>query len=138
MRFTFEDTRPVITNADLLADLRRVAALLTCTSLPQRRYQQHGLYSTTTIKKRFGTWNAAVTAAGLGCAAVPNISEDELYENLEEVWIRLGRQPRKRDMVAPLSRFTHNPYTKRYGGWLAAVRAFLRTVEDEGASQPPP
>lgn len=132
-RFTFENTKPVITDEELLADLRRVAADRASKSLPQRQYRQHGKYSTTAIKEHFGTWNVAVTAAGLRRAAERDIPESELHENLEEVWIRLGRQPRKREMAAPRSRFSHHPYVRRYGGWLDAVRAFLRVVESEAA-----
>lgn len=132
-RFTFEDTKPLITNEQLLADIRRVASDLGCSVLPQRRYRQHGNHSTTAIKERFGTWNAAITAAGLGPASERDISEEELHQNLEQVWMRLGRQPRKREMAAPLSRFTHHPYVRRYGGWLSAVRAFLRAVETESS-----
>jgi hypothetical protein len=134
-RFTFEDTKPVVTDEQLLADIRRVATDLSSSSLPQRRYRQHGHYSTTAIKRRFGTWNAAIKAAGLNRASERDISEAELHQNLEEVWMRLGRQPRKREMAAPLSRFTHHPYVRRYGGWLKAVRAFLSAVEAESAAE---
>ena len=134
-RFVFEETKPVITNEQLLGDIRRVAADLGCSSLPQRRYQQHGRNSTAAIKDRFGTWNAATAAAGLSPASERDIPEAVLHQNLEEVWMRLGRQPRKREMVAPLSRFTHNPYTRRYGGWLNVVRAFLLVVEAESAAE---
>lgn len=134
-RFAFEDTKPVITDEQLLADIRRVAEQLGCTSLPQRRYREHGSHSTTAIKDRFGTWNAAVVAAGLGRAGTRDVPETELHQNLEEVWMRLGRQPRKREMAAPVSRFTHHPYVRRYGGWLAAVRAFLKSVEAEAVSE---
>lgn len=132
-RFTFEDTKPAITDEQLLGDIRRVAADLGCSSLPQRQYQHHGRYSTAAIKDRFGTWNAATAGAGLDAASERDIPEETLYQNLEEVWTRLGRQPRKREMIAPISRFTHNPYTRRYGGWLSAVRAFLRSVDADSA-----
>jgi hypothetical protein len=134
-RFTFEDTKPIITDEQLLADIRHVAADFGCSSLPQGRYRQHGGYSTTAIKQRFGTWNAAIAAAGLSPSSERDIPEAVLHQNLEEVWISLGRQPRKREMAAPLSRFTHHPYVRRYGGWLGAVRAFLRAVETESVAE---
>lgn len=123
--FAFEDTKPVITDADLLGDIRAIASALGLESLPQQTYRQHGRYSTTAIKKRFGTWNDAVTAAGLASAGRRDLPGTELFENLRDVWIALGRQPRKREMAKPISRFTHHPYTERYGGWLEAVKAFL-------------
>ncbi len=132
--FAFEDTKPLIGDRDLLDDVRAVAAQLGVVSLPQRLYRLHGRYSTTAIKRRFRSWNAAVTAAGLTSAGQRNIDEGELFDNLQAVWVALGRQPRKRDMTKPVSRYTHNPYVERYGGWLGAVRAFLASYEREEAA----
>jgi len=129
--FAFEDTKPVIADRDLLDDVRAVAAQLGVVSLPQRLYRLHGRYSTTAIKNRFGSWNAAVAAAGLTSAGRRDIGEGELFGNLQDVWVALGRQPRKRDMIKPVSRYTHHPYVERYGGWLDAVRAFLASYERE-------
>ena len=127
--FTFEDTKPVISDDELLADLRAVATNLGALTLPQQKYRALGRYSTTAIKRRFGTWNAAVAAAGLGEASRRDISSAALFDNLRDVWMKLGRQPRKREMVKPVSRYTHHPYSERYGGWAGAIRAFLALVE---------
>lgn len=132
--FAFEDTKPVITDHDLLNDIRAVAAQLGTLSLTQRMYRLHGRYSTTAIKKRFGTWNGAAVAAGLTVSGQRDIPENVLLDNLRDVWIALGRQPRKRDMMKSVSRFTHHPYVERYGGWLNAVRAFL-AANERGESQ---
>ena len=132
--FAFENTKPVIADRDLLDDVRAVAAQLGVASLPQRLYRLHGRYSTTAIKNRFGSWNAAATAAGLTSAGRRDIGEDELFDNLQDVWVASGRQPRKRDMTKPVSRYTHHPYVERYGGWLDAVKAFLASSEREAAA----
>jgi hypothetical protein len=132
--FAFEDTKPVIVDRDLLDDVRAVAAQLGVASLPQRLYRLHGHYSTTAIKRRFRSWNAAITAAGLTSAGQREIGEGELFNNLQDVWVVLGRQPRKRDMTKPVSRYTHHPYVERYGGWLGAVKAFLASYEGEEAA----
>ncbi len=132
--FVFENTKPVITDRDLLDDIRAVAAKLGVVSLPQRLYRLHGHYSTTAIKNRFRSWNAAIAKAGLTSSGQRDIPEDELFDNLQAVWVELGRQPRKRDMTKPASRYTHHPYVERYGGWLDAVRAFLASSEQEEAA----
>lgn len=125
MTFKFEDTKPVITNEQLVADIRAVAAKLGADHLAQGTYRQHGHFSTAAIKKRFGTWNRAVSAAGLSLASRRDLPVAELFANLINVWTALGRQPRKREMVHPLSRWTHNPYTRAFSGWLQAMRAFV-------------
>jgi hypothetical protein len=132
--FTFENTRPMMSDDDILADLRRVAAELQTPNLTIRSYNAHGSYSQATVKKRFGTWNSAITKAGLETASVRDIPLEELFDNLREVWIHLGRQPRKRDMELPISRFTREPYLRHFGGWLAAIKGFLASLEDRGSS----
>ncbi len=123
--FEFEDTKPVITDEQLVADIKAVAAKLHVQNVAQRTYRQHGRFSTTAIKKRFGTWNRALVEAGLSIAGHRDLSVTELFENLINVWTALGRQPRKREMLKPLSRWTHHPYSRAFGGWLQAIRAFL-------------
>ncbi|MBM3944856.1 MAG: HNH endonuclease [SAR202 cluster bacterium] len=134
-RFVFEETRPVVSDDDILKDLRAVARKRRAVTLPHRVYRLHGRYSQDAVERRFGTWNRAVSAAGLSISAEYNISETALFDNLEKVWVALGRQPRVRDMKKPLSRYTYYPYSKRYGGWLRAVRAFLWSRK--GGDAPP-
>src|SRR5207248_1507854 len=102
------------------------ARALSASQLTQRGYRVHGRYSTTAIKRRFGRWNAAVARVGLNSCCVRHIPDAVLFDNLREVWMKLGRRPRKRDMIRPVSRFTHHPYLRRFGGWLPALRAFVQ------------
>ena len=119
--FKFEETKPVILNDELLADLRAVAASLGAEVLPQKKYRECGRYSTTAIKNRFGTWNAAVVAAGLGKASLRDIPSADLFENLRDVWTRLGRQPPGRTLMLKQQRWLH-PKTMRQ------VRAVLLII----------
>jgi hypothetical protein len=52
-------------NENLLADLKRVANQLASTRLTIAMYDEHGAYAPRTVAYHFGTWNAAVEAAGL-------------------------------------------------------------------------
>ena len=123
--FEFENTKPDISNDDLVLDLQRVATALAVPTVPVRMYRQHGRFSTTVFKTRFGTWNKALSAARLGVSSRRDISDEELFDNLRRVWIALGRQPRKGEMAPPASSITHHPYIRRFGGWLPAMRAFV-------------
>lgn len=64
MHFKFENTKPEIGNADIVADLQRVCAAMCAKTISQRAYRAAGRYSTTTVKDRFGSWNAALIAPG--------------------------------------------------------------------------
>jgi hypothetical protein len=94
-------------------------------------YRRTGAYSSTVGKTRFGSWNKALEAAPLSLVQRRNLSTEELFANIADVWTALGRQPRKRDICKPLSKFTPDPYVTRFGGWLAAMRAFVDYANKE-------
>lgn len=124
----FENTRPDVPSDAILADLRRVAGELGTETVPQNRYRELGQFSSTVVKKRFGSWNAALVAAGLAVnGARRDIPDDDLFDNLRAAWIALGRQPRRGEMQAPVSHFGHSAYVRRFGSWLAAMRSFADT-----------
>src|SRR5437870_2249053 len=62
-QFRFENAKPAPTDAELINDLRRVAALMGASHVPQNAYRQLGAYSSTVMKTRFGSWNKALEAA---------------------------------------------------------------------------
>ena len=114
-----------ISDADLLADLCRVAELLGSTTVRYEEYPAHGRCASRTFETRFGSWNKALVAAGLEISRRQDISEEELFENMERVWTALGRQPRRVEMKRPLSAFSGGTYEARFGGWRAALEKFV-------------
>ncbi|WP_375419536.1 homing endonuclease associated repeat-containing protein [uncultured Hymenobacter sp.] len=48
-------------------------------------------YNRGTIGARFGSWNNALAKAGLQCVQQRGASKKDLFKNLEEVWISIGR-----------------------------------------------
>jgi hypothetical protein len=131
MTFRFEDTRPVPENAQLLADLRAVAAQLGQDRIAQNEYRRFGHFSSAVMKKRFGSWNNALEAAGLTIVPRRRVSSSDLVANLLDVWTALGRQPRKTEMRPPVSRYTHHPYVRTYGSWLSAMKTFVEYANGE-------
>src|SRR5690349_5475882 len=111
--FQFQDTKPAVETVALLEDLRTVARHLGGASVTQDAYRHHGKFSSTAVKKRFGSWNKALAAAGLPLNSRTNLSDAELFDNLRTAWIALGRQPRRGEMQPPLSTLTHHPYVRR-------------------------
>ena len=140
MSFRFEDTRPTIASDAILEDLRRVAAELGGRALPQNQYRERGRFSHSLVKKRFGSWNGALEAAGLALdPSRRNIPDEELFDNLRAAWITLGRQPRRSEMAPPISQFGREPYVRRFGSWLGAMRSFVdaQAGSDRLFSEPP-
>lgn len=124
MRLEYSETPTYISNDDLIADMKNVANLLSVQVLTAADYDKHGKYHSRTISKRFGTWNKALEIAGLQIAN-KFYSENELFENLALVWMRLGKQPSKRDLALIGSPISYKAYERRFGKWSLAVKAFV-------------
>lgn len=116
----------------MLADVKRVALLLSKPSVLGPEYKKHGKYSLSTLEKRFGSWIKCLKAIGFDITGrEKNASPEELFINLEEVWIKLGRQPVYKDMHAPLSKYSGKPYVLRFGSWLQGLKEFVKFVNQD-------
>lgn len=125
-------------SAHLVADLQSVSNQLGRNYVSTRDYTRFGRWSTWPFVRVFGNWRKALAAAGL--EVHPNFndrhSDETLFENIEAVWIALGRQPRYSEIAKPLSQFTVSTYERRFGGWRAALQRFVEWVnEDSSAKQ---
>ncbi len=135
MKFQLMPYHRNVSDEDLISDLLRVKAQLNKEYLTGRSYQKYGKYSKGTYERRFGTWNKALRKAGISINIQRDISDDELFKNLEEVWIRLGRQPKYEEFRQPLSRFSVWPYEKRFGGWIKALEKFVDYINSEASEE---
>jgi len=121
-----------IAREELLADLKRVADLLGTRIVTTSHYKTHGKFSRDTFTREFGSWAEAVSTASLGATGwKPRASEDELFSNMAAVWEHFGRQPRKEEFRAPVSRFSGNTYVTRYGSWRKALEAFVGVANSD-------
>jgi hypothetical protein len=114
---------------ELLDDLKKVADQIGMDKVKIDQYDQKGKFHSATLRKRFGTWNKTLEKAGLKIAVKQNISEEELFENIEEVWIKLGRQPLYKEIKYPLSKYSTRPYEKKFGTWRKALEAFIEYID---------
>ena len=113
-----------IPKEELLEDLKRVAkGKQTITAAV---YDEKGKFGKTTILRRFGSWNKALEASGLKVILTLNNKEEVLFENLTNVWQRLGRQPvgKNIEKANGYSNFSLGTYEKRFGSWNKALEAF--------------
>ena len=132
MKYQLNDFNRNIPDGDLLDDLKRVAASLKKEKISSREYDSHtGKYTAGTIGKRFGGWNKALERAGLGLVNHRNVSEEELFKNIEKIWIKLGRQPVSRDIKKPLSEYSASHYTSKFGTYRNALSAFVEFINSD-------
>ncbi|MBI3582134.1 MAG: HNH endonuclease [Nitrospinae bacterium] len=130
MKFELEEYHRGVTDEELIADLRRVASELKKTSITNSDYGERGKYHIATYLRRFGSWFIALEKAGLEKSRNFNITQEELFQNLEEVWIKLGRQPRYSEVKIPLSKYGGKTYENRFGTWRKALESFVASINN--------
>ena len=125
-KFEINLQRRNIPKEEFLEDLKKVASLIGKQTVTGSIYDEKGKFGRATILRRFGTWNKALEEAGLKVISTLNNKEEALFENLANVWQKLGRQPVGRDMEKALghSKFSTGTYEKRFGSWNKALQAF--------------
>ena len=128
-----------ISNEDILAKIRNIAAQLGKASLTGAEIAVNSEINQRLLKSRFGGVSMALRLAGI--AQVPHgrrYTEEEVFENLLGVWTHYGRPPTSLEMDQPPSTVGKNAYIKRYGGWRNALRAFVERANSDVASLPEP
>ena len=120
-----------IDKAECLADLKRVGRELGKRSVTQQDYKEHGKFSPAPLIRHFGSWFAALDTAGLERTRTLNVTKEEYFENLEQMWMHLGRQPRYSEVQKPFSRYSSGAYEARFGSWRKALEAFVTFVNQE-------
>lgn len=135
MKFELEEFHRNISDEELLSDMKRVAAELNLNSLTTRQQNEHGKFRMQTIILRFGSWVNALEKAGLKVMKRQNkqVPYEELFKNLEEIWIKLGHQPKYRDMQEGISNYGPSRYTRIFGSWRMALMKFIEYVNREEA-----
>lgn len=129
-----------ITEEELLDDLKRVASELTKDTLTSVEYTTYGQFGVNTILRKLKKWNIALQKAGLEAPNRQHVPETELFENIANVWTRLGRQPvgKELDKAYGLSNFSLGTYESRFGSWNKALLAFESFINLEQVSELPP
>ncbi len=134
MKFILEKpNNKKINTQDLLDDLALVSQQLS-KSPTIEEYNANGKYESSVIIRRFGTWNDALHKVGL---AINNRqwSEEELFNNLQEVWIKKGKQPARRDMDDKnFSKISSGAYLRHFNTWQEALNQFVQYINTEDSA----
>ena len=129
MKFELDNYARNVSDDLLIEDLVSVAKKLNKNSITHDEYNQEGKYSSSTYLRRFGSWFNALEKAGLQKTRTPaNIPEEDLFRNIEEVWTKLGRQPRYQEIKTPLSKYSAGTYENRFGTWRKALEKFVSYI----------
>lgn len=130
MDFKLRDNASNHSDEELLDDIRRVAELLKKEKITQNEYVKHGKFPHKNFYRRFGSWNQALKKADFDITVSKTITDKELYDNLEKVWRKIGRQPFYNEMRKPLSKYAVDTYCRRFGGWQKACEKFIEYKQE--------
>lgn len=124
MKLEYIEVQRDISNDELISDMIRVSQLLNQSTLTAAEYDRFGNFHSRTISKRFDTWNNALIIANL---QISNrfYTDEELFDNLAKIWMRLGKQPSKRDLAKIGSDISYKAYERRFGRWSTALKSFV-------------
>ena len=120
-----------VSSDDLIKDLRSVAEKLNTKKLTQSLYSKHGKYNPTTVSRRFGTWNHALLEAKINPSNTLNYSDEQLFENILNVWQKKGAQPAQRDMKTNISEISPSPYYRRFNTWTTTIKEFIKYANEK-------
>lgn len=128
MKFELNDFHRNTSDEELLNDLKAVSNIIKKDTVTMEEYNQYGKYHSTTLTRRFGSWFLCLQKAQLQMSRSKiGISNEALFDNIEKVWIKLGKQPSYTQMEE-YGEFSIGTYTKRFGGWRKALEAFVDYV----------
>jgi len=117
-------------------DMRLVANKLNKEYITAREYEQYGRFSISAQFRKHGSWSIMLEKAGLKPTPYrlgkgKEISDEELFQDIERVWIKLGRQPTINDVKNGEFNFAQNTFTRRFSGWRGALEAFVKYINSD-------
>ena len=133
-----------ISNDDMIQDLKQVAQKINKRTINTSEYASYGKYSRDIFYRRFGSWNNALITAGLepfdhplGGGTKNKINKYQCVEEIERVWIELGRQPTTTDIKNGVSKYSLHVFERRFGSWRKALEFFVSYMNGEQEVEKP-
>ena len=136
MQYKLKQFNRNVPDEELIGDIKRVAKELGLNKISSRQYNDNGAkYTAGTIAARFGAWNKALEKAELNLVHHREVSEEDLFINLQNVWLNIGKQPTFRDMKSPISNYTTHQYISKFGSWIKALEAFIEFINSNANNE---
>ena len=110
---------------ELMEAARELSRSLKTEYVSGNAFQKATGISPTTIENRFGSWSNFCNKVGIKPVIIFKNTPDALFQNLDQVWEKLGRQPRAKEMKKPLSAISYARYQRKFGDWYKACVEFL-------------
>lgn len=119
------------TDEDVIKDIIDVAKKLNKETITKEEYNGSGKFSGSTLSKKYGGWSAVLKLAGLKLNCNRNISNEDMFKEIERIWILLGHQPTTTDIKNGISTISLQSFVRRFGGWRNTLVAFMEYMNLE-------
>lgn len=124
---------------EVLEAIKATASKLRTDVLTLQEFEAHTGIDGGPVRRIFGSWKGALTAAGLGQSTLgKRYTDEECFENMLSVWTHYGRPPQHDEMNRPPSVVGSKAYVRRWGTWRKALAAFVQRVNSEPLESTPP
>ena len=125
-----------ISNDAIINDVIRVKNIYKKDSITKKEYDAYGIFRSATLFNHGMSWNKILKMSGLKLNENRDISTKSLLEEIERLWIKLGRQPTATDIRNRESIYSLNTFTRHFGGWRNALIAFIKFVNEKDEQDP--
>ena len=122
---------------DFFEDVQAVATQLGRNYVSIEEYAKYGKYSHGSKVKKYKSWDAILHESGLENTPFrtgPNLkySDEELFEEMERLWVQLGHQPSVSDAkLYNGARISGTTFQNRFGSWRKALEAFVEYINTD-------
>lgn len=96
-----------ISDKELLEDIKNAAISMSKNTVTSTQYTKIGKFKVQTILTRFDNWDSALKQANLTPTGFDlRYTDHDLFNEIEEIWIKLGRQPTTSDIKKGISKIS--------------------------------
>lgn len=122
----------IFSKDDVIKDINRVCTELKKDTLTAREYNIYGRYNSSTLMNNLDmSWNQILNMSKVKITLNRSFANEDLFSEIERIWIMLGRQPTTTDINKGISKYSLNTYARRFGGWRKSLQAFIKYINEE-------
>ena len=131
MQFKVELPTLKVSDEELLSELKRISKIIGENNISRKDFEKYSNYSYTSYRNHFGTFKKALEKVELFRSRNWGTSEEEYLENIKDVWVKLGRQPKYKDMDVSFSKHSSTSYAHYFSSWTKALKRFTEYIKNE-------
>ncbi len=124
IEFNVELPKNKTSKEELIDELKKLSKQLKKNKISVEDIEKYSQYSHSTYRNYFGSLREALQCAGLDSQRNWGTTKEMYLENIMNVWISLGKQPKFTDMNLRISRHSSSSYRHFFGSWTKALINF--------------